>query len=231
MHWGSRLKFRSIAKIALAVTLALSVVFAGFTIYGSQVGNFLVSIDQDSNLNLSLFEDEQMGTPQEILNFACVQDQTNATYQTEHGMDITAEIENIEEGLGDKNDYKERKYSAFSFLLQNKSKVDANIEMEISIKAVNRNVDKCVRIMIIEDGVRSIYAAPKDDGTVENYPYETIPFAGPAQVVSKTYKNVPIDNVKKYTIVAWLEGYDEQCVDSIKGGNVKMQMKFTAKQA
>lgn len=231
MNWGSRLKFRNIAKVAVAVSVVLAVIFAGFTIYGSQVGNFLVSIDQDDELNLSLFNDEQMSSPQEVLNFDCVKDQTNSTYQTDHGMDITEEIKNIDDGLGDKNDYKGRKYSAFSFLLQNKSKIDADIEMSISIKSVHRDVDKCVRIMLIEDGVRSVYAAPKSDGSIEDFPYKTIPFAGPTEVVAKTYKKVPVNAIKKYTIVAWIEGHDEQCKDNIKGGNVKMQMKFVAKQA
>ena len=38
----------------------------------------------------------------------------------------------------------------------------------------------------------------------------------------------PLDvgEIIKYTVVIWLEGQDEQCVDDILGGQVKLAVEF-----
>ena len=47
MKWLKRLQMMRISKIVIAVSLALSVIFAGFTIYGNKVGNFIINVSND----------------------------------------------------------------------------------------------------------------------------------------------------------------------------------------
>ena len=51
-----------------------------------------------------------------------------------------------------------------------------------------------------------------------------------AQIKTEELKNTTEDfkpdQVDKYTVVIWLEGWDPECIDNIKGGVVKMSMNF-----
>ncbi len=51
-------------------------------------------------------------------------------------------------------------------------------------------------------------------------------FAGDGYVLNSDLFELPIGSIVKYTIVIWLEGQDEQCVDDILGGQVKLAVEF-----
>ena len=51
-------------------------------------------------------------------------------------------------------------------------------------------------------------------------------FLGDGYVVNSELYPLNVGEVIKYTIVIWLEGQDEQCVDDILGGQVKLAVEF-----
>ncbi len=53
------------------------------------------------------------------------------------------------------------------------------------------------------------------------------PFAGDGYVMKSEFYPLKKGQIIKYTIVIWLEGNDEQCVDAILGGQVKIAAEFT----
>jgi len=51
-------------------------------------------------------------------------------------------------------------------------------------------------------------------------------FLGDGYVMNSQLYPLEVGQVIKYTVVIWLEGQDEQCVDSILGGQVKLAVEF-----
>ena len=54
----------------------------------------------------------------------------------------------------------------------------------------------------------------------------TKPFLGDGYVMNSELYPLKVGQIIKYTIVIWLEGQDEQCVDAILGGQVKLAVEF-----
>lgn len=55
----------------------------------------------------------------------------------------------------------------------------------------------------------------------------TIPWESKKLICSETMWALGANEMDKYTVVAWLEGDDPECVDDILGGHIEVSMKFT----
>lgn len=211
----------------IIITALLSLAVVGLSIYGNNVGNFVISVEEDTRLSLSLSE---TGVFKEdataLLSAKGMRETTNATYAN-----IPLDI-NDHQG-GEHNDWDNRRYTAYTFYLKNTSSIAVSYNMTLSINEVYRNVDAAVRILIIKDGEESIYAKRRSDGMPEEHlditrPYSTIPFISSSKVCDVYTPVLNSDSMVKYTVVLWLEGYDKECVDYIKGGAIRFTMNFTA---
>ena len=76
---------------------------------------------------------------------------------------------------------------------------------------------------LYRNGVSETFALVGEDGLPE---YGTTPFESDEVVMSDELLDFNPGDIIKYTIVIWLEGDDPQCLDNIRGGNVKMSMDF-----
>ena len=65
-----------------------------------------------------------------------------------------------------------------------------------------------------------------DEDIREDGVWMTKAFIGDGFVVNSELYPLNVGEVIKYTIVIWLEGQDEQCVDDILGGQVKLAVEF-----
>ncbi len=61
----------------------------------------------------------------------------------------------------------------------------------------------------------------------ENGVWYTQPFLGNGYVVNSELFPLEPGQIIKYSVVIWLEGQDEQCIDAILGGQVKLAVEFT----
>ncbi len=224
--WLVRIQILRVSKIAIIVLLSLSVVLAGFSIYGNKVGTFVISIANDSNIGLSLSKTENLSDATARLVVKGIKEQIPATY-TDIPSDIT-------QGVGTKNDEKYSMYMAFSFYLINESDISIDYTMKINITKVTRHVDSAIRVLVIENNAQGgdIYA--KAEVSEENYAvlaentsYTTQPFVSDTLVMKKTVSNFSEGAHTKYTVVIWLEGWDAECTNSLIGGTIKMSMTFT----
>jgi len=66
-----------------------------------------------------------------------------------------------------------------------------------------------------------------EDDFAEDGTWLARPFEGDGFVMKSEYYPLEKDQIIKYTMVIWLEGNDEQCVDDILGGQVKISAEFT----
>lgn len=224
--WLVRIQILRVSKIAIIVLLSLSVILAGFSIYGNKVGTFVISIADENDVGLSLCKTENLSESTARLVVKGIKEQIPATYT-----DIPS---NITDGVGTKNDEKYSMYMAFSFYLINESDISIDYTMKLTITKATRNVDTAIRVMLIENDAASGEIYAKKETSEENYAvladntsYTTEPFVSNEVVMKKTVSNFIEDAHTKYTVVIWLEGWDAECTNNLIGGTIKMSMTFT----
>jgi hypothetical protein len=122
-------------------------------------------------------------------------------------------------------------YLAFTFYIINSGTETVDINYHMRITDVYRNADEAIRIAIIEDGVQSIFQKedkifPLDfEGYPEDMPTVTN-FLTDETVMRGRFTNFKPGDVKKFSIVMWLEGYDPDSNDQLIGGRFKSFMNF-----
>ncbi len=115
-------------------------------------------------------------------------------------------------------------YIAYTFYVENRGYDVVDYWSEIVIDDVIKGVDDAVRIMVFENGDKTIYAK-KSPLTNEPEP-NTEPFYSEESAFIRQRKDFKPNDVDKYTIVIWLEGDDPECIDAILGGEIKMHMEI-----
>lgn len=126
------------------------------------------------------------------------------------------------EGNGSHNG---QNYIAYTFYASNKGQDTINYWATIEIEDVIKNVDEAIRVMVIKNGERTIYAKRnKSTGNAEN---NTQPFYSDNVIMLEKNENFQVDSEDKYTIVIWVEGDDPDCIDELIGGEIKMNMRLT----
>jgi hypothetical protein len=227
--WPLRLFLKKISGFVITITGVLIVILSGLSYYGNSVGDMVVSIDNIINRSLSLSETGGFAASDASTMLAArgINDIRDSTFYYIP--------EDIHEGEGLKSDKKGNMYFAYTFFLKNASDVSVSYSATISIDRQTKNIDKAVRIMIIVDNEDPvIYARPRSDGTPETLEdnesaikkgYSTVPFTE-NEFSAINQKVMEIDQIQKYTVVIWIEGWDADCTDAIVGGNLEISMTF-----
>ena len=144
-------------------------------------------------------------------------------------------------------------YTAFSFWLVNNSEraVDVDIIMNIDglatdYNAFDHHVDDVLRIMVVEDEplltneTYTIYSKAEDpghqyhpDANAGSVSYDTTHFLSDKCVFSREgdlgLRDFAAGATKKFTVVLWLEGNDEQCTNDIFGERAKLSIDFVGR--
>ena len=181
-------------------------------------GIFTISASRDNLLsyNLVLSDSIQFDRPQRELKATAVKDMWNITQR-----DIPKNIDSIDGNHNGKN------YMAYTFYLKNEGIDGVKYDSAIDISELHLAVDEAIRIKIYLNGVPNVYAKQKSDGSLQPEP-STIPFGSTSRIIRLNQKDILPGQIDKFTVVAWIEGEDPDCVNSIMGGSIKMVMKFNA---
>lgn len=255
IKWMKRLKWMRISKYALIITLLLSLVFAGFTVYGARTGNFNIYLHAN-DVQLGIYMKEDMSDLSSHLSVPTLDEMDDTTFEDITTLYIRSKIMS---GLGSKNDEVHKQYLAFSFVLKNFSEKMVNYTMELTVVQqrdgfLGGDVTNALRVLVIKewdyqngsvyealenDEAReqfyrsgTIYALPETDeesikSLEENTYYTTEDFISPLQLFVQEEYDFEIDAEVKYTIVMWLEGWDNDCVNDLYGGKIKMRLDIT----
>lgn len=227
--WPLRLFLKKISWLVIAVSGIALVILIGFSLYGNNVGDLIITVDAKTVRSLSLSETGEFGTKDStsLLAASGIKNIRDSTYYYVP--------DSIREGNGSKSDTENNHYFAYSFYLKNMSNVSVGYSATLKLDQLSKGIDKAMRIMVlIDDEEPLIFARPKDDGTPESLEedgnaikkaYTTEPFIG-NEVVVVTEPTVEPDKVRKYTVVMWLEGWDSDCNDSIVGGKLSASLTF-----
>lgn len=118
-------------------------------------------------------------------------------------------------------------YLAYTFFLANKGTTSVTYWYTIYIDDVIKNVDDAMRIIVYQNGERTVYAKKASNGNPEP---GTTPFLDSGRVCLVGRHDFNPKDVDKFTIVIFIEGDDPECNDPLIGGDMKMHMEFTAER-
>lgn len=148
--------------------------------------------------------------------------------------DITYDVLNlvgVNEAEGDYVD-PHHTYLAYTFFLKNNGFETVDIEYSLLLQEVYRSTEEAIRFVFIEDG-SLIRLFQKPDSVLTEYLYKNN--REPDEVVEFTdteiFRYVLYDfkpeDVKKFSIIIYVEGNDPDCTDTILGGSLKSTIVFT----
>jgi len=116
-------------------------------------------------------------------------------------------------------------YIAYTFYVIHSGKETVHYWYEIDIDDTILNVDEAIRIMIIRNGEKTVYAKKsKLTGDAES---GTKKFASKSIAVLEQRKNFKPNSKDRYTVVVWIEGDDPECKNDLLGGEIKLHMDIT----
>lgn len=212
-------------SLLFSVSGVLSLIFVLITFYGQQAGNFVMSVDYDSyKRGIVLSNTETLNNPQPRL-------MTNPVYGAR---DMTYSWLKLEEVTQTEGNYTDPDYDyvAYTFYLTNNGFETVDIVYHIRIIDNYKAMDSAIRVLVIEDGVETIYQKPDTpQGSVPisyTLPLQmTEKFLSDTIIMRKRIMNFQPQTVIKFSVVVWIEGLDPDTTDDIIGGMIKLQMNFS----
>ena len=205
-------------KLALLILLLiLIVIYLVLRVFFSD-GSFTVSIDNDDMLysGLAMYESRNDPMPKRRLTAKDVQFMDNISIKW-----LPANIDVEAEGSHNGDNY-----VAYTFFIENQGTQMFNYWYNVNMQDVIRDADEAVRIMIIINGDRKIYAKPSPlSGNAEA---GTIKFRDDEDgtIILQKRENMQPNDIDRITVVVWIEGDDPECLDNLIGGQVKLDMKI-----
>jgi len=201
--------------IFLALLILLSVIYLFlYIVYDG--GRFTVSLDRNlsNRKNIYLSEDGDFKNKRLKLSAQTIDYMDNIS--------IDWLPVDVEKGTGSHNG---QNYIAYSFYLVNNGHETVNYWYELYIDDTIKRVDDAIRVMIFQNGEKTIYA--KANRTTKKPEPNTVAFKSKSVAVLKQRKKFKPNTKDRYTIVIWIEGDDPECKNDLLGGEIKMHMDFT----
>lgn len=208
---------RKIIKIAfLLLIIIMSFIYLILYILNEN-GGFTVSIDRNlyNRKSVYLSEDGTIENKTIKLTAESIQNMDNISIKW-----LPANIDTEKTGVHNGDNY-----IAYTFYVVNSGKETLNYWYEIDIDDKIRNVDEAIRIMIIKNGKKIVYAKKnKETGFAEE---NTKKFVSKSIAVLEQRKKFKPNEKDRYTIVVWIEGDDPDCKNDLLGGALKMHMDIS----
>jgi len=201
------------------------VLFALVSYYGQDSGNFVMSVDYSAYQRGIVLSNDitfESGKPQLM------------TEPVSEARDITYSWIKLSEVSSSNGSFTDPEYDyiAYTFYIKNEGNETVDVVYSIKLTEVQNNLDESIRVLVIEDGVETIFQKPDKADEFGNFPIypstlpETKYFLSDTIVTRKKITNFEPNEIRKYSVVVWLEGHDPDTTDAIIGGMAKLQMIF-----
>ena len=208
---------KKINKWLKRVSLVLMIIFAFLYIILAIIyngGNFTITLDPTfaADTGIILYEDHEK------------KEKKNRLYAKEIDSMDNISVKWIPDNINDEKDgaHNGENYIAYTFYLENEGSEAVNYWVECTIDDVIRKIDEAVRIMVILNGEKVIYA--KENSVTKQTEEGTEKFYKEKTPILRQRENFKPGEIDKYTIVIWIEGDDPDCVDALIGGEIKMHL-------
>lgn len=211
------------AIVALLVIIVV-VVYIVAVLY-NKFGSFTVMVNKydGAEFGLTLSENRDFYNRTSRLNSKASEEITNIT-GSDLPQNLDTEVGGIKHHAGDN-------FVAYTFFLTNAGVKTYDVDYEMIIVNMTKEIEEAVRVRIYMDGVPTDYARPRTDASVsgkekEEYFCDEL-FYNDRTVTQGIFRDYTPGLIKRFTVVIWLEGNDPECVDSIIGGQFKVDMHFS----
>ncbi len=221
----------NVLSLSILGTGLVSAIIGILAYFGMNMGTFVISLEEVAyRIGISLSEEPKFVSSYPRL---LVNPLNNAVPVSFHDI----EIDNIIHSEGNYYDSMGLTYTAYTFYIKNEGNTTVDLNFNINFLKATNGVDSALRILVIEDETKkTVYL--KDDGDdiyIEGTPknakideseYNLVFFYsdGIPETVIEDFRP---GQIKKYSVVIWLEGWDIQCDDSIKSGQLRLDLNFS----
>lgn len=204
------MKILPVAASTLGLIVILTYIVAALY---SKYGSFTVMVSRFDNVKyaLTLSETPDFTTSSARLNTKASQDITNIS--------ITDLPQDLNEINGEHNG---KNYVAYTYYMKNAGQDAVDAEYMLYIANMTQDIEKAVRIRLYVNGEYSDFARTRTDGGGPEP--GTTEFLTEKVITRRQISAYRPDDLVKFTVVIWLEGDDPDCVDSIIGGQFKIDM-------
>lgn len=228
--------------IGILCTGLLSAFIGLIAFFGQYMGTFIISIDDTATrMGISIADNAAYENASSRLLVNPVNKAHPVTFS-----DI--EFKEAISTDGDLNSSRDNNYIAYTFYVRNDGNVSVDVSLDFDSIEVTKNVDSALRIAIIEDGFvdediidmkygilymkseehmdEVTYSVLSDEAKILYDKLEIYRFAD-GDFGNYVFRNFNPGSQKKFTMVIWLEGWDIDCNDSIKEGQLKMNLTLS----
>ena len=253
-------KIRAASKRRTATTVITIFLLCALLLTGAVWGTIAfidansmrIVVDKSNVGDISISKTVDFSSPATVLKMNGPEEMSNITYD----WILKDEL------FGKEGDHHGDNYIAYSFFIKNVSDSDILYKGSIVLNYVSKDIERAVRIVIIEDEEKATcYAVTKSDGSPEYIAYDsddkatqqplplgdsrldellgsnvTTPFLSdePKDSNVEVFESedifLAVGEVKKYTVLIWLEGSDSDCMDAIIGAKVNFEYNFRVTQ-
>lgn len=208
-------RIKKLIVLIIILFLFLLIVFAVLSLF-YRGGDFVITLDPNLALKsgLKMFDEEELKHDRLKFYAKGLEFMDNISINW-----LPKDIDNHKGGS-----HNGENYIAYTFYLENNGDKPADYWYEVVIEDVIKNIDDAIRIMIIQNKERVVYAKINDVTKKEEK--DTVAFYSNEQAIIEQRKGLKIGEIDKYTIVIWLEGDDPDCLDHLIGGEIKISMRI-----
>ncbi len=221
---------RNLVTIGIIISGILSIIMVLLTYYGSYSGNFIAVVDSNervSSIVLSTSRDFEDASPRLFAD--SISDSKPLIFSDT----------NVQEAVLSEGNYfdPDFKYFAYSFYITNNGNITRDVEARYILSETNRGADEAIRVIVIRnddidnlstDNLRMYKKKDKVPGRYNPNDPEAITFHDEDNgiVFSEIIKDFNPGEIKKYTVIIYIEGNDPDSIDEIQGGLIKMTFRF-----
>ena len=208
-------RIKKLIILIIILFLFLLIVFAVLSLF-YRGGDFVITLDPNLALKsgLKMFDEEELKHDRLKFYAKGLEFMDNISINW-----LPKDIDNHKGGS-----HNGENYIAYTFYLENNGDKPADYWYELVIEDVIKNIDDAIRIMIIQNKERVVYAKINDVTKKEEK--DTVAFYSNEQAIIEQRKGLKVGDTDKYTIVIWLEGDDPDCLDHLIGGEIKISMRI-----
>ena len=206
--------YKKIVKITfLLLLIVISIIYLVlYIVYGG--GRFTVTLDKNLSNRKNIFLSESGKSSGRTRNLSA------GTLDYMDNVSVKWIPDDIdEEATGSHNG---DNYIAYTFYIINSGNETVHYWYEIDVDDTILNVDEAIRIMVIRNGEKTIYA--KESRVTGEAEPDTTKFASKSIAVLEQRKDFKPKAKDRFTVVVWIEGDDPECKNGLLGGEIKLHM-------
>jgi hypothetical protein len=115
-------------------------------------------------------------------------------------------------------------YIAYTFYVLNSGEEDLEYMSRLRIKNSTQNVETAIRVKIFRNGVPTVYTHTYDNAIDPEIEQAGVPVElfYAEDVIAYNITPLTVGNYDRYTVVVWLEGEDEDCVNDKFSSELQM---------